>query len=392
MKKYVVSLLSLVMLLYFSAAAQTAEWTWVVFINADNNLEGAGLDDLNEMEIAGSTDQVNIVVLLDRARGYSYDEGNWTGTRLFYVQKDPNMKKINSTLLKDYGELDMGDWRVLAKVFKDVVAQYPAKRYAVVLWNHGSGWKKKDNPLLKGISYDDQSGNHIKSWELHEFGAELVKIAGKKIDLFGMDACLMGMLEVAYELKDYADYLVYSEQTEPWDGWPHDDILTKLVENPTISTRDLAAFMAKAFVDSYNYGSQGHEPDVTQSAIDLSKIDALADELDEVAKDVINLEDKKELLRTMKYSPNFYYTDYKDLGTLLKRMDKFVDTDKALEAYKAAVVAAHTNSTRLKVTGMSIWVPKYASYLMDKYGKLQFSQDHLWDDMLADLFSKRLAE
>jgi len=43
----------------------TAEWTWLVYMAGDNNLEGAGRVDLSEMQKVGSTAQVNVLVQFD---------------------------------------------------------------------------------------------------------------------------------------------------------------------------------------------------------------------------------------------------------------------------------------------------------------------------------------
>ena len=50
--------------------------------------------------------------------------------------------------------------------------------------------------------------------------SQIKDVLGQKIDLVGMDACLMAMVEVAYEIKDYVNILVASQETEPgyWMG------------------------------------------------------------------------------------------------------------------------------------------------------------------------------
>ena len=60
-------------------------WTFMVYLDADNNLEEVGLDDFWETSSIGSTSDVAILVLMDRIPGYSDDYGDWTGTNLFYV-------------------------------------------------------------------------------------------------------------------------------------------------------------------------------------------------------------------------------------------------------------------------------------------------------------------
>lgn len=120
-----------------SAYAQAAEkdWTFLVFADGDNNLEGAAIDDLNEMEVAGSSDQVNIVVQLDRISGYDSSNGNWTTCKRFYVTKDSNGydSTIVSTEIADLGERNMGDPATLVEFAQWGRDNYPAQHYALVL-------------------------------------------------------------------------------------------------------------------------------------------------------------------------------------------------------------------------------------------------------------------
>ncbi|MGB2825071.1 MAG: clostripain-related cysteine peptidase, partial [Thermoplasmata archaeon] len=44
---------------------EDAEWTVMVYLDGDNNLEPYGLSDLAEMEAVGSVDGVNVIVLMD---------------------------------------------------------------------------------------------------------------------------------------------------------------------------------------------------------------------------------------------------------------------------------------------------------------------------------------
>ncbi|MBE9505503.1 MAG: hypothetical protein IMY84_01690, partial [Chloroflexi bacterium] len=92
-------------------------------------------------------------------------------------------------------------------------------------------------------------------------------------------ACLMGMLEVAYALRNVADYVVASEDLEPGDGWPYDTILTDLraAIGPTssCSPRELAALIVTDYVDSYP-SSNG----ITQASVDVSRLAAVASAVD----------------------------------------------------------------------------------------------------------------
>jgi clostripain len=151
----------------FPPRDNTAEWTVMVYLDADNNLESAGIDDINEMEIVGSTTEVNIVVQVDRIpysvlasnnEGYADDisNSNWTTTRRYYITQDFDPVQINSQLKSDLGELNMGDSQTLIDFTNWATINYPARKYLLVIWNHGGGFRSLS--LTKDIAWDDTSG------------------------------------------------------------------------------------------------------------------------------------------------------------------------------------------------------------------------------------------
>ncbi|HNV71360.1 MAG TPA: clostripain-related cysteine peptidase, partial [Candidatus Ozemobacteraceae bacterium] len=182
------------------------EWTFAVFLNADNNLDPFGVEDQVEMSKIGSSNWLNIVTLIDRERG----PAQWN-----YIEKG----KV--TKVKDMGELDMGDYKQFIDFVKFVKTNFPAKKYMIGIWNHGSGWKAAGK-IVRGVSYDDSTGNHITTNQLVGALGEAKKILGKNIDILNFDCCLMQMAEVVYACKDSCDYIVASEETEPGKGTPYD--------------------------------------------------------------------------------------------------------------------------------------------------------------------------
>jgi hypothetical protein len=122
------------------------DWTILVYMDADNNLELPGLLDLNEMEAAGSSEQVNVIVQIDRALGESTLDGDWSDTRRYRILGDGDRNLLNSEPLQSLGEQNMGDPQVLADFISWGIQSFPANRYALILWDHGAGWS--------GIAYD----------------------------------------------------------------------------------------------------------------------------------------------------------------------------------------------------------------------------------------------
>ncbi len=265
------------------------KWTVLAYICADNDLERFGLMDINEMEKVGSDGNVNIVAQIDRMRGGEGDtisDGNWVGTRRYYVTKDSDPGKVTSKMVMNLGEQSMGTKQTLADFLKWGVKTYPADNVAVIIWNHGAGWI--------GIAQDQEDDTMLSmtdvSWALREGQKELSAVNGKesKFAIVDFDACLMGTIEVAYEIADMAQFMTASEETEPGNGMPYADYLAPLAKNPDLSPAEFSKRMVGTYVQSYaNGGSAGNSfvkgSSVTKSTVDLSKVGAFAKKFDRLA-------------------------------------------------------------------------------------------------------------
>lgn len=381
MMKRVLSIVALaLMVAVFVSPVNAAEkeWTWLVFLNADNNLDQFGVTDQNEMAKIGSNENLNIVSLIDREKGPA---------TLNYIEKN------NIKVVAEMGEVDMGDYQFMAKWVKDMVTQYPAKHYALIIWNHGSGWKNNNNQIIKGISYDDSTGNHITTEQLGMAMADIKAHLGRNLDVLSNDACLMQMVEVAYAVKDSCDFFVASEETEPGDGYPYDGILATL--KPGMTPAEFVKTWVAAYAASYNGGTQGNSAS-TQSAIDLAKLNDVKDAIDGFAKASIagkfGVQFKDALVKVQK----FYYRTNIDLLHLVQIL-KPVITDEGFKtaatkletALTAAIVAnGNTGATMRNAKGLAVYFPA-TSYSFDAaYAKLAFAKDCMWDEMVADFYKK----
>lgn len=249
------------------------KWTVMVFVNAKNNLELAGLYNVNQMEKVGSSSDVNIVVDMGRMTGQDGDtdlDGNWTGTRRIYVKKDNDEDHITSPVVSQAASEDMGDYKRVVDFVTWAKKNYPARRYMLILWDHGSGWldpQQKKKAAQKGISFDDQTGNYIRTKQI----GSILNEAGK-VDVLAFDACLMQMGEVAAEVKDKTDVIIGSEETVPGQGYPYASFLASLVRNPDMTDADLGRTVVNAYKAFYSAGS----PKAVQlSAIRASQLNGL---------------------------------------------------------------------------------------------------------------------
>lgn len=263
------------------AKAAPKEWTVMVFINGKNDLELAGLYNVNQMEKIGSTKDLNIVVEQGRMKGQAGGDtdldGDWTGSRRMLIKKDKDEEKITSPVLQEDKVVDMGDYKRAVDFVKWSKAKYPAKRYMLIVWNHGTGWMDplKAKEEGKGISFDDETGNYIRTPQI----GLILKEAGK-VDILAFDACLMNMAEVAYEVKDDAQVIVGSEETVPGLGFPYNLFLGAMAKEPKLSTEDTGAVMVEAFKMFYDAVKKGAQ----LSALRGAKMDGLAAKMSEFSK------------------------------------------------------------------------------------------------------------
>lgn len=251
------------------------DWTIMVYLDADNNLDGAGIDDFNEMAKVGSTANVNVVVEMDRAEGEDNSNNGWTDTKLFYVTNGMMPTPENARM--DLGEKNMGDTDTLIDFVLWAVKNYPAKHYLLDLWDHGGGWQ--------GVCWDDTNNNDSLTMpELKEAMKTIRENMNKNIDTVLFDACQMGAAEVNYQIKDYVDIAIGSEATVPGDGCPYDTILLSLTSEPSMTPEKLAVEVVNDYIESYSDGNPDPDdtPDVTMAAFDMKKMDKLAESVDEL--------------------------------------------------------------------------------------------------------------
>jgi len=379
------------------APSAVRDWTVMYFVNGKNNLESSAMMDLNQMELAGSTARVAIVAELGRMNGQEGDdhsEGDWTGVRRYHIKKDRDTSRIASPVLQNLGRADMGSWKELVSFISWSKANFPARRYALVMWDHGNGWKPVDPANahdfgdLKGFSLDDETGSEISTPQI----AAALKAAGG-VNFLMLDGCNMAMASVAYEVKDYAEALTASEETEPGVVVRYAQFLGLLNARPSMGAEELAVNTVRTYRDYFTAAAGDNEgAPATQSALRLSKMLPLRVKLDAWAAAARRAE--PEVLARARAEARIFGEDpeYKDLydfvglvtaGTAdaeLKALGRdfmlFFKTELIIENW-AQDKASH---------GLSVYVPEVYDPL---YGGLAWARDGAWDDFAAFLAKGR---
>jgi hypothetical protein len=371
------------------------EWTVMLYMAGDNNLDYEGIKDLREIKRVGSTDEVAILAQFDRAPTH-------LPTHRYFLQHRSVHRNISQDIVDTLPmESNTGSPEELTAFIKWGMQQFPADKYMVILWGHGTGANDVDiwyrsaprirlnnrrhgilrptlrdisatmrhrlatapppsnggvltdfsieatsvfraitdsetistvrtdfsiearlvdptritnpeqprnprdftiNPRLVGIAEelevdipialaaiapDDSDEDFLDNVELKD----ALNNVGQQIDVLGMDACLMSMAEVCYQVRESTRFLVAAEAEQALEGWPYEQFLQRLVDDPDMTPRQLATAIVKEY-DSMYEGLQGQT--ATLSATDLPKHDDLARNIDRLTHQLL---DKYDLIK-----------------------------------------------------------------------------------------------
>ena len=266
-------------------AAAPAEWTILAYLGGDNNLEDGLLNDMNEFELAGGSDErVRVVVLMDRSSEYDTSNDNWTEVRVYEMRGDASgdhnagfTPTLDTVHLASLGELDTSYGNNLADFLVWGMTSFPARNYAVALNDHGGAWT--------GIVSDDSAGHGTLTIpELAQaFNAALQATGTPKFALLINDACLMSSVEFYAGLAPYFDYVVSSPEVTLNPSFDMTLLTTTLRTNPAISMPELGT----ALVDKYLADMTATAPDLVEvlggAVTDLRQMEALAQAVEQFA-------------------------------------------------------------------------------------------------------------
>jgi hypothetical protein len=358
--------------------APRAKWTFMVYIDGDNNLDAwVPLDIETELAPAGSNQDVSVVVLADRAA-----TAEWSQTLLFYVTQ--GMQATPENAVEDWGEANMGDPQTLIDFLQWTKSHYPADHYALTFWNHGWSWRPSQS------IWDETD---LDTLDQHEIEAAL-DTAGP-IDVIAYDACQMATIENQATLRDHSQAMVASQEYLNMDGIEYELVLPALQANPDMTADELAITINQ---------STSSTRERTGSAVALdARWDALIGAVDAWAAALLDglAIHRSDYVKAFRLA-EFFWGDRtaKDLYDLAYHVSRRVD-DPILQARSQAVMAAvegvlldewHTKPYH-GAHGISIFLPMRVQDLdaasspewndFDYYRNyLVFSELTQWDEFL----------
>ncbi|MGP8329547.1 MAG: clostripain-related cysteine peptidase [Methanosarcinaceae archaeon] len=338
--------------------------------------DGAATTDIFEMLDGydqGQTDRVDVVV----AYGGANQDG-WRDMK-FATLSDLRDDAYDGTIGNEeffqviYDLANMGEADSLTKFLKHIRENYDEHRIILVFWNHGGAYE--------GVCYDE---NHDSDkLELQEIGIALLG-SNLHFDLIGFDACLMGNLEVANTVKDYADYMVASEELEPGHGWDYVSFIGYISNNPEASTINIGEKIIDGFMENPDHT----DPIKTLSLLDLSKTDDVIKKLDSLSTGMGNMltvpEGYSRIGTSITKSQKFgsepkadteTSIDLKSFVMEIKKQSPDISSsaDDLISAIDEFVIYSKHDKTKPNSYGISIFSPKNMDYYHNNYRTVMVS-------------------
>lgn len=248
-----------------------ADATIMVYVVGSNleSEDGAASKDILEMVNSGCDfDRKNLLVMTGGARSWNRSTGISADKLEIYQLSKRGLNRVSSS-----PAASMGSPGTLADFLQFCYTNYPAQSYGLIFWDHGGG------PMC-GLGPDEVYGDSLTLPELTQaleaspFGRD------NKLSFVGFDACLMASAELAWALRDYAQYMIASEEVIPGSGWDY-RFLSQLESGP------LDGWQAgNVIVDSYaafcesQYAGEAYLNRLTMANLDLSRAEELERALD----------------------------------------------------------------------------------------------------------------
>ena len=438
MKRFKVFYVLIFVVLSSCSLYARANWTVLMYAQSRNNLDLYMKRCVKNLSAIGSNEKLNLLIQW-------YKPGN---KAVRYKIEKKKLVPDNDGFENSTGSKAED----LSGAMAWAARKYPAKKYGLILRDHGLGvldpdpgkWHHSlgrsvnlnyelcfDSPqvlarsvdntsicfhendqssMYRGILYNSHQHTYMDydnlSAGLRDISQNI--LSGKKLDFLGMDACLMAMFEVAYQVRNYAKYFIASEDAEWASGWNYFYFLRPLLQNDQAPVT-----VAKNIVAGFSSWHHKTPKFNTQSATDCAQVNRLKNNIDTFVAcvQVCQKYDKANINKLIKTARRatiqFYERCYADLHNFYTEVNKrlavyaqknkkknpefltaiqnmqdiLIDGIKIIEKDVIVANSSHRESARAK--GLSIYFPQEKIHF--SYKKNEFAQESLWLDFLKSL-------
>ncbi len=460
-KRYNLKLLLFLPVLFFNIVLATADWTVLIYVQAKNNLSRFATQNLYSMSKIGSDNNLNILVqwyqpgkdgiwryriLKNQIKLESYSPVSSDGTNVkdlvdsmdwavkaypankkFLIlwnhgvgildpvwQRRPGAGGVNSLGLGFEQNINLSEYDINSTEYLEEQNfsedSLPIKIDSLLTEKLGMS-DEFDFSILdhghRGILFNEHTRTYLNNEELLEALKQIKTkvLNNKKLDVFGMDACLMSMVEVGYLVKDYAKYMLSSQEVELAYGWNYIELFGAM-KSEILSPLDLV----KNSVVTYHNYYKNRIDFYTQSAVDLEQMDNIKHSINRIVVGVNNAKKHsanyvRNLIRiARRTSIQFTNRSYVDIRSFYSELSNQIsrslnglsnpalktslinlknELSLGMKVIDAAVIAKTAGKKFAAASGLSIYFP--VSGIDYSYYKTTFVKDTLWLDLIKDV-------
>ncbi len=378
-----------------NSTEQPSTWTFLLYLAGDNR----GIDTfLNRDTRLGALYRLENGIANPRVQIAALYDGEGAGNSFYYlIGADGSFRQF------EQGEVNMGDPQTLIDFVEWGKEQAPADHYYLAIADHANA--------LDGIAWDftsaAQGTERLSNQELRQALIQLTENGGQPFDVLHLDGCLMGLVEIAYQFRDQAGYLV-AAQNLGWSAFAYDT--NRQAIGPNSDPRSLALAVA----DRYAGLVAERDYPYTISALDMTRIypiqqavDRLATELDAFTR---SNPDARIILSSIRNQVQLLDSSG---DILLNAQDEYIDLDHWAElirngiddpAVRAAadhlrseiasfVIREHSASGSYNTIDVNLdnargigiyYPPTHSARTNQQYrNELNFAADTFWDEFLT---------
>lgn len=345
----------------------TVSSTVLVYMVGQNDLSGDLTANISDMMLGMKNAPYggNWLVYLD----------NSTAPELYQLVRDGNGNVTKRTLLT-YPDQYSTDVTVMQEVINDVFARFPAENYGLILSSHADGWFKSPRKIQPRAFGQEKASNGLSYYmDITDMADALAQVPHLKYILF--DACLMGGVEVAYEFRHVADYMVTSPGSVINLGFPYNTIVPNLLK---MTESDFSLVLNRYYTEYQNYFG-------TLSLVRLGEMEHLAAAFQTLMRTESGLARANTVTRQemQTFEPDFPIYDFGQLVDSLGLGNRAAtDLVKAALA-KAIPYKVHTKYSTINVSSQVVYneIHHYSglsSYIpvSGEFSKLTFYKELDW--------------
>jgi hypothetical protein len=249
-------------------------WTILYYAGADNNRAEFVWADLNSMEAAGFSNQIQVIAQTDWPTE-SPAGINDLARYVIQADDDPNQLASSPTAL---GEGNLGNPATLLDFLQWGLTSFPANRYALILGDFGGGWQ--------GCCLDTDIGipgesDHLSLTDLDQALAAASATTGNRFEVIAFSAGLMSQVDVLRMLQPYAAYTVASPSLLPGSVWDYQQVIATLTADPNMASAQFARELVTSFASRQSLPDG--ESYASMAAIDLAVLPRLSTAIEMLA-------------------------------------------------------------------------------------------------------------